>query len=56
VAEGEAVTVGVTPGGRVGWGVPVGKSGVGLVAQAASSIANTPANNCFVNITILIIY
>jgi hypothetical protein len=52
---GLAVAVRVTPGGRVGWGVPVGRSGVGPAAQAASTIANKPANIRFLSMTILII-
>jgi hypothetical protein len=55
VAVGEAVIVGITPGGRVGWGVPVGRSGAGLFVQAASTIANTLAINRLLNITIFII-
>ena len=55
VAVGEGVNVRVALGGRVGWGVPVGRSGAGLVEQATSSIANIVANNSFFTITIFII-
>ena len=55
VGVADAVTVGVTPGGRVGLGVSVGGWEAGLAAQATRLIAKIPANNCCLNITILII-
>ena len=55
VKVGESVSDGVTPGGRVGLGVPVGAGETGPIVQAARSIASSPVNIRFVVMEIFII-
>ena len=55
VKVGEDVMEGVTPGGGVGLGVPVGMSGAGLRVHAARSNVRNTANNRLITMPIFII-